>query len=304
MKPLLFIYYAMFNMAEKFSYGGQAVIEGVMMRGQRNMVTVVRRPNGELTTDTRALPTFYTNWMRKTPLIRGVIVLIEAMALGFKTLIYSANVSLEEEGETVGGWFVWTTTIVSFAFAVVVFFVGPLFLTRLFNVNSTVLFHLLEGCVRLAIFIAYLKLMTLMPDIKRVFAYHGAEHKVVNTYEAGVPLEVEAVKAYSTAHTRCGTSFLFVVLVIAILVFALIGIPSLWLMVLSRIVLIPVIAALGYEVIYFAGRHSNNRLVRIVLAPGLWLQSLTTREPDEKQLEVAILALSTVIEADKTETAT
>ena len=267
------------------------------------MVTVVRRPNGELTTDTRPLSTFYIGWMRKTPLIRGVIVLIEAMVLGFKTLIYSANVSLEEEGETVGGWFVWVTTIVSFAFAIAVFFVGPLFLTRLFNVNSTVLFHLIEGCVRLTIFIAYLKLMTLMPDIKRVFAYHGAEHKVVNAYEAGVPLEAGAVKAYSTAHTRCGTSFLFVVLVIAILVFALIGIPSLWLMVLSRIVLIPVIAGLGYEVIYFAGRHSNNRLVRIVLAPGLWLQSLTTREPDDRQLEVAILALSTVIEADKTETA-
>jgi hypothetical protein len=143
--------------------------------------------------------------------------------------------------------------------------------------------------------------MTLVPDIKRVFAYHGAEHKAVNAYEAGVPLEVEAVKEYNTAHVRCGTSFLFVVLIIAIVVFALVGRPAVWLMVLSRIILIPVIAALGYEVIYFGANHIRNGFVRAILAPGLWLQTLTTREPDDSQLDVAVTALRKVVEVDQLE---
>ena len=290
-------------MANRFYYGGQAVIEGVMMRGRRNMATAVRRPNGELTVDVQSLSTIYTGRMRKAPLLRGVIVLVEALVLGLKTLLYSANVSLEEEGEKVSGGFIWVLMIVALIFAVAVFFMVPLFLTRLFNIDETVVFHLIEGFIRFAFFIAYLKLMTLMPDIRRVFAYHGAEHKVVNAHEAGVPLEIEAVKAYSKAHTRCGSSFLFVVLMIAIVVFALIGQPSLWLMVVARITLVPVIAALSYEVIYFGARHSNNRLVRAIMAPGMWLQTLTTREPDDGQIETAILALNKVIEADQPEEA-
>ena len=157
--------------------------------------------------------------------------------------------------------------------------------------------------IRLAIFITYLKLVSLIPDIKRVFTYHGAEHKVVNAYEDGVLLEVEAVRKYNTAHVRCGTSFLFIVLIIAIVVFALVGRPSLWLMVLSRILLIPVIAALGYEVIYFGAKHIKNAVIRAVLAPGLWLQRLTTREPDDSQLEIALTALKKVIEIDQLEEA-
>jgi len=286
-------------MANQFNYGGQAVIEGVMMRGQKNMVTVVRRSNGELTADKQPLPAIYTGWMRKTPLLRGIIVLIEVLSLSIKTLIFSANVSLEEEGETVGGWFTWIVMGGSLVLAVGVFFVVPLFLTGLFNIGSGVVFHIVEGLIRLALFIAYLKLVTLMPDIKRVFAYHGAEHKVVNAYEAGMPLEVEAVKKYSTAHTRCGSSFIFGVLIIAILVFALIGLPSLWIMVLARILLIPVIAALSYEVMYFGSKYRSKLLARVVLAPGLWLQSLTTKEPDDGQLEVALTALRSVMEADQ-----
>jgi hypothetical protein len=180
----------------------------------------------------------------------------------------------------------------------------PLFLTKLLDpyIQSSLVFHLIEGSIRLAIFIIYLKLMTLIPDIKRVFAYHGAEHKTVNAYEDGVPLEVEVIKGYSTAHVRCGTSFLFAVLIIAILVFALIGRPSsLWLMVLSRIILIPVIAALGYEVTHFGGRHAKNGLVRAILYPGLLLQKLTTRQPDDSQLEVAISALRKVVEIEQPE---
>ncbi len=294
-------------MAKRFYYGGQAVIEGVMMRGQKTMVTAVRRPNGELAIDTQPLATIYTSWMRRVPLIRGIIVLIEALALGIKTLLYSANVSLEEEGEKISGGLVWAMVTISLVLSIALFFMAPLFLTKLLDpyIHSSLVFQLIEGFIRLAIFIVYLKLMILVPDIKRVFAYHGAEHKTVNAYEDGVPLEVEAIKKYSTAHVRCGTSFLFAVLIIAILVFALVGRPSsLWLMVLSRIILIPVIAALGYEVTHFGGRHAKNGLVRAILYPGLLLQKLTTREPDDSQLEVAISALRKVVEIDQLEEAT
>jgi len=286
-------------MAERVYYGGQALIEGVMMRGRKNMVTAVRRPDGEVVTETQALPAIYTGWVRKTPFLRGVIVLIETMVLGIKTLLYSANMALEEEGEEVSGWWVWVMLAVALALAAALFFVAPLFLTRLLNIESSLLFNLVDGLIRVAIFVAYLSAMSLMPDIKRVFAYHGAEHKTVNAYEAGIPLEVDAVREHSTAHVRCGTSFIFVVLVISILVFALVGLHTAWLMALSRILLVPVIAAFGYEVIYFGGRHSHNILVRAVLTPGLWLQSLTTKEPDDSQLEVAVSALEKVVEAEE-----
>jgi uncharacterized protein YqhQ len=289
-------------MAE-FHYGGQAVMEGVMMRGRKHMATVVRRPNGELTNDIQLVPSLYAGRLRTLPLVRGIIVLIEALALGIKVLTYSANVALEEEGEKMEGWPVWLIMAFAMAIAVAIFFLTPLFITNLFTIESTVLFHLIEGVIRLAFFIAYLWLISLMPDIKRVFAYHGAEHKTINAYEAGVQLEVEAVKEYGKAHVRCGSSFMFMVLLIAILVFSLIGRPSLWLMILSRILLVPVIAALGYELVYFAGRHTGNPLVKVIIAPGLWLQSMTTREPDDGQLEVGIAALKLVLEAEQAEEA-
>jgi len=288
-------------MAKKFYYGGQAVLEGVMMRGQKTMVTAVRRPNGGLAFDVQPLSSIYSGRLRKTPLIRGIVVLIEALVLGMKSLLYSANVSLEEEEENISGWLTWVLVTVSLAFAVALFFMAPLFLTKLFDpyINSSLVFHLIEGFIRLGVFIAYLKIMTLVPDLRRVFAYHGAEHKTVNAYEAGVPLEVEAVKEYNTAHVRCGTSFLFVVLIIAIIVFAMVGRPAVWLMVVSRIILIPVIAAIGYEIIYFGANHAENAIIRAILSPGLLLQALTTREPDDGQIEVAISALQKVVEIDQ-----
>ena len=294
-------------MAEKTYYGGQAVIEGVMMRGKKTMVTVVRHPKGNLVMNTKSLSALYTGRLRQMPFLRGIVVLIEAMVLGIGALMYSANVALEEEakeGDSVGK-LLWLSVVGALVFAVGLFFLTPLFLTKLLEayIDSSLVFNLIEGGIRLSIFIAYLAVVGMMPDIKRVFAYHGAEHKTVNAYEHGVPLEVEAVKKHDTAHIRCGTSFLFVVMMIAILVFALVGMPSLWLMVLSRVVLIPVIAAIGYEVTHFAGRHADNGLVRAILAPGLWLQSLTTREPDESQLEVAIAALGKVVESDGMEEA-
>jgi len=286
---------------KRFYYGGQAVIEGVMMRGQKTLATAVRHPSGELTVATQPLATIYTGRLRKAPLIRGIIILVETMVLGIKMLLYSANISLEEEEEELSGGFLWAMIAVALALGIGLFFIAPLFLTRLININSPILFNLIDGLIRLTFFIIYLKLVALVPDIKKVFAYHGAEHKAVNAYEDGTPLEVETARKHSTAHVRCGTSFLFAVLIIAIIVFALVGLPSLWLMVLSRILLIPVIAALGYEITYFGARHVKNSLVRVILAPGLALQKLTTREPDDSQLEVALAALKKVIEVDQLE---
>jgi len=286
---------------KKTYYGGQAVIEGVMMRGQDTVVTAVRRSDGELVIDAQPLPKIYTGRMRKAPFIRGIIVLIEALVLGIKALVHSANLSLEEEGEEISGGMLWLMVAGSMVFAVALFFLAPLFLTKLFDIDSPVIFNLIDGVIRVAIFIAYLKLMTLVPDIRRVFAYHGAEHKAVNAYENGVPLEIEAVRKYGTAHARCGTSFLFTVIIISIFVFSLTGLHTIWLMVLSRVVLIPVIASLSYEVIYFSSRHIDNALVRAITAPGLWLQSLTTREPDDSQVEVALAALKKVVEIEEAE---
>jgi hypothetical protein len=290
-------------MTKRFHYGGQAVIEGVMIRGQKAVVTVVRHPQGGLAMDTQPLAAIYTGWMRKTPLLRGVIILIEAMVLGIRSLLFSASISLEEEEKEISRKAVWAIIALALVLAIVLFLIIPLFLTKLINpyINSSLVFHLIEGFIRLVIFLAYLKIIGLMPDIKRLFTYHGAEHKVVNAYEAGMPMEVEAIRKYSTAHVRCGTSFLFAVLIIAILVFALIGRPSLWLMVLWRILLIPLIAALSYEVIHFGANHPKNALVKAILAPGLWLQALTTKEPNDSQLEIALTALKKAIEIDRGE---
>jgi uncharacterized protein YqhQ len=286
---------------KKFNYGGQAVIEGVMIRGANSVVTAVRRPAGDVTLDVSPLPKYSTGWMRRTPLVRGIIVLVEAMVLGLKSLLFSANVAVEEEVEEITPKAVWGMIASAVVLVAVLFFIAPLLLTRLVNayIPNSVAFNVIEGLIRLAIFVGYLKVISLMPDIKRVFTYHGAEHKTVNAYEAGVPMEVDAIRRFSTAHVRCGTSFLFTVLIIAIVVFSLVGRPALWLMVISRIVLIPVIAAIGYEVTYFSARHTHNWLVKIILAPGLLLQSLTTGEPDDRQMEVAIAAMNRAVEIDR-----
>ena len=276
-----------------------------MIRGRSSVVTAVRRPSGEVVLDVKPVPSIYTSRLRRIPLVRGVIVLIEAMVLGIKSLLHSANIAMEEEVEEIPTKVIWGMMASAAILVVVLFFIAPLFLTKLVNayIPNSLLFQLIEGVIRLAIFIGYLKVISLMPDIKRVFTYHGAEHKAVNAYEAGVPMEVDAIKKYSRAHVRCGTSFLFVVLIVAIVLFTFVGRQVLWLMVLSRVVLIPVIMALGYELIQFGARHTGNRLVRILLSPGLRLQSMTTGEPDDKQLEVAIAAMNKAVEIDREEEA-
>ena len=288
-------------MTKPFYHGGQAVIEGVMMRGERNFAISVRRPDGKLEIIRQPLASIYKGRLRKTPLVRGIVVLIETLILGTRALLQSAQIASAEEGEEIPAAALAGIVATSLAFAIALFFVVPLLATRYFDIyiRSDLISNMIEGFVRIGLFIAYLKLIGLVPDIRRVFAYHGAEHKVVNAYEDGRPLEIEAIKNYSTAHARCGTSFIFVVLIIAILVFSSLGRPQLWLSILSRIILLPVIAALGYEMTRFMAKHSKNALARVLLTPGLALQSMTTREPDDSQLETAISALNEVIEADK-----
>jgi uncharacterized protein YqhQ len=290
-------------MEKSFHYGGQAVMDGVMIRGKEGVAISVRQPNGELNTVRQPLASIYKGRLREMPLVRGIIVLVETLVLGTRALLHSAQVAAAEEGEEkIPAALLWGTVAVSLALGVVLFVMVPLFATRYLidpYIDSALLSNVFEGLIRIGIFIAYLKLISLMPDIRRVFAYHGAEHKVVNAYEAGVPLEVEAVKNYSTAHARCGTAFLFIVLILAIFVFALVGQPTLWIRILSRIALIPVIAVIGYEIMKFGAAHIDNKIVRVLLAPGLLLQAITTREPDDSQLEAAISALSEVLEIDK-----
>jgi len=290
-------------MEKSFHYGGQAVIEGVMIRGKGGVAISVRQPNGELNIVKQPLASIYKGRLRDMPLIRGIIVLVETMVLGTQSLLHSAQVAAAEEGEEkIPAALLWGTVAVSLALGVVLFVMVPLFATRYLidpYIGSALLSNVIEGLIRIGIFIAYLKVISLIPDIKRVFAYHGAEHKVVNAYEAGVPLEVESVKNYSTAHARCGTAFLFIVLIVAIFVFALVGQPTLWIRILSRIALIPVIAVISYEIMKFGAGHINNKIVRVLLAPGLLLQSITTREPDDSQIEAAISALNEVIEIDQ-----
>jgi len=290
-------------MEKSFHYGGQAVIEGVMIRGKEGVAISVRQPNGELNVVRQPLASIYKGRLREMPLIRGIIALVETLVLGTQSLLHSAQVAAAEEvGEKIPTALLWGTVAVSLALGVALFFMVPLFTTRYLidpYIDSNLLRNVFEGLIRIGIFIAYLKVISLIPDIKRVFAYHGAEHKVVNAYEAGVPLEVESVKNYSTAHARCGTAFLFIVLIVAIFVFALVGQPTLWIRILSRIALIPVIAVISYEIMKFGASHTNNKIVRILLAPGLLLQAITTREPDDSQLEAAISALNEVIEIDR-----
>jgi uncharacterized protein YqhQ len=291
-------------MEKSFHYGGQAVIEGVMIRGKEGVAISVRQPDGELNVVRQPLASIYKGRLREMPLIRGIIALVETLVLGTQSLLHSAQVAAAEEvGGKIPTALLWGTVAVSLALGVALFFMVPLFTTRYLidpYIESALLSNVLEGLIRIGIFIAYLKVISLIPDIKRVFAYHGAEHKVVNAYEAGVPLEVESVKKYSTAHARCGTAFLFIVLIVSIFVFALVGQPTLWIRILSRIALIPVIAVISYEIMKFGAGHMNNPVVRVLLAPGLMLQAITTKEPDDSQIEAAISALNEVIEIDKT----
>jgi len=273
---------------------------GVMIRGRNSLAIAVRKMDGGIDISSRPLATLYKGKWREIPFVRGVIALIEAVVLGTGALMFSAQVSTETEQEKITAGMIWGSVALGVVLAVALFFVLPLLAARLLDpiISSAFISNLVEGFIRIVFFIVYLALIGRMQDIREIFAYHGAEHMSVNAYEAGVPLEVGPVRHYSTAHTRCGTSFLLVVLVLSILVFALLGRPNIWLSIASRILMLPVIAALSYELIKFEAAYSHNRLVHWLLMPGLWLQTLTTRQPNDQQLEVAIAAMKKALETD------
>jgi uncharacterized protein YqhQ len=283
--------------------GGQAVLEGVMMRGPSAWSVAVRKPDGEIAEINRPVVSLLARHpVFRLPIIRGVIALGESLAIGFRALAISANYAAAQEGDEEGE----PSTELSraqllFAFAVAIGFalllfkVSPALISNWLPIEGTTWFVIVEGLIRVGIFIAYLALISLWPDLRRVFEYHAAEHKAINAYEAGDPLQPEAVQRHSLIHVRCGTSFLLYVMVIAIFVFALFGRPEWYWLILTRIAALPLIAGLAYEVIRFAGRHPHNAVLRAVLAPGLLLQRLTTRQPTLDQIEVSIRALREVL---------
>jgi uncharacterized protein YqhQ len=280
--------------------GGQAVLEGVMMRGISTWSVACRTPEGNIQVTSEPI----VSWAKRSrilrlPVIRGVVALAESLKIGFRALAISANAQLadEEEPQEIGGLTWGITIFFSLVLAIGLFFVVPVGATSLIKdwLGSAFLFWLVEGVLRTAIFIGYIWAISRLPDLRRVFEYHGAEHKTISTFEAGDELTPERAERYSRLHPRCGTSFLLIVMVLAIFVFAPIGLPAWYWLLASRILGIPLIAGLSYEVIKWAGKHRNKGWVRAVMWPGLMLQNLTTREPDRDQLEVAIRALQEVL---------
>jgi uncharacterized protein YqhQ len=287
-------------MSKPFNYGGQAVIEGVMMRGRKHMAVAVRNSKGEIVLHSEPLnPRIYSSFINKVPFLRGFTLLWDALVLGMRTLMFSAEVAMSENEEVeFSGPIAWGTVAFSLIIAITIFFVSPLLLISLIKqlINVPILVqHLIEGTVRLVLFLGYIWAIGHIADIKRVFGYHGAEHKAINAYEQGVELVPEQVAKCSIVHPRCGTAFLLIVMVISIFVFALVGDPPLWLKILSRIVLIPVIAGIAYEFLKFSAAHQQNPIMKILIAPGLALQGMTTREPDFSMLEVSIAALKKLL---------
>ncbi len=315
----------------KFYYGGQAVMEGVMMRGRNSAAVAIRRPDASIYLHEEALnPRLYQNRLFRLPFLRGLLLLWEMLVLGTRLMTFSANVAsgainpespslkatnatassddvsgiaADEELEAppqIGGAVLIFTLLLSLGFAVVVFFLGPLFIASLLHnqIGTGWLNLTVEGVVRLVLLVGYLYLIGRLPDIQRVFGYHGAEHKAINAMEQGDPLDVAHVRRASRVHTRCGTGFLLLVMVVSIFVFALVGSPPLLIKVISRIILVPVVAGISYELMRLGAANYRFRIVRWLLAPGLALQGLTTREPDDSMIECAIAALKRVIQRD------
>jgi Predicted metal-dependent enzyme len=322
----------------KFYYGGQAVMEGVMMRGRRAVAVATRRPEGDIYVYEELLsPKIYQNKIFQWPFLRGMVMLWDMLVLGTRMMTLSANIATgaldpatlplvaepggskpvepvsataeaktaagetgEEMPQMFGGLSLVLTMLVSLTFAVALFFVGPLLVTGLLHnqIGSGWLSLIFEGVLRLAILLGYLYLIGRLADIQRVFGYHGAEHKAINTMEQGYPLDVEHVRQASRVHTRCGTGFLLIVMVVSIFVFAFVGTPSFPIKIISRIVLIPVVAGISYELMRLGAANYRYRVVRWLLAPGLALQGLTTREPDDSMIECAIAALKRAVNSD------
>jgi uncharacterized protein YqhQ len=290
--------------------GGQAVLEGVMMRGPGNWAVAVRTPSGDIKQVSKPIQSAMARHrLFRLPVVRGVIALGESLAIGFRALAISANYAQQQEGEEgevetelSRGALIFAFAI-AIGFAIMVFKVGPALLADLLPISNGTWFVVVEGLIRVSIFVGYLALISLLPDLRRVFQYHAAEHKAINAYEAGEPLEPQIAQRYSLIHPRCGTAFLLWVMVLAVFVFAFFGRPVWYWLIATRILLLPVIAGIAYELIRFAGKHQDNRFLMTLLAPGLWLQRLTTREPSLDQLEVSIRALREVLDLEGAGTA-
>ena len=284
--------------------GGQAVLEGVMMRGPRNWAVAVRKPDGEIAQVGCPISSpMARHWALRLPIIRGVVALGESLAIGFRALSVSMNYATHtddggEDAEEVeiGRWTIFFSFAVAIGFVLIVFKVGPGLLTDSLPINDGSWFVIVEALIRISLFVGYLALLSLLPSLKRMFEYHAAEHKAINAYEAGEELTPEIAQRYSLIHPRCGTSFLFWVVVISVFVYAPFGKLPIQYIILTRIAFLPFIAGIAYELIRFAGKHADNKLLMTLLAPGLWLQRLTTREPTLDQLEVSIRALHEVLD--------
>ena len=299
--------------------GGQAVLEGVMMRGVRNWAVAVRKPVlapdasagpdpaapdaaplGPIEVQVFELRQAHRRLLLRLPVIRGVVALVDSMAIGIRALGISANAQMIEEDKEISGGMWVGTIVVAMVFAIGLFFLIPVGLTSLIKhqLGSSILFWVVEGTIRTTLFLGYMLLLSRVRDLRRVFEYHGAEHKTISCFEAGLPLTPANAQRFSRLHPRCGTSFLLIVMILAIFVFAPVGLPAWWILVITRIVGVPVVAGLAFEVIKWAGRNRRRRWVQMIMYPGLQLQRLTTREPDLDQLAVSIASLSAVLERE------
>jgi uncharacterized protein YqhQ len=285
----------------RFNYGGQALIEGVLMRGRDAIAVAFRHPDGRIVWASESLDSGPHGFrFAKAPLVRGLIVLYETLIVGTKWLVRSANLQASGEGVELGTGSVALLLGVTLVAGVGVFFLLPLFIASAAtsNISEAWVQHLVEGLVRVAIFMGYLALVSRQPDVRRVFQYHGAEHMTIHALEAGDPLTTSAVRKYPTAHPRCGTEFLVVVIALSIVVFSFLGRSNLALMVVGRVVLIPVIAAIGYELLRAGARHRANPVVRAIMYPGILVQMITTKRPSDDQIEVAIVSMEQALTAD------
>ena len=285
------------------SYGGQALVEGVLMRGKKALASAMRAPDGKIVVISEKLKGIYENKLFQIPFLRGLIILWDSLVIGMKYLTISANLQ-SNDNEKIGGSSLYLAVIISISFAILIFFVLPFFITNLLSsfINLNVISNnFLEGLIRLIIIIIYLWLISLMPDIRRVFAYHGAEHKTINAYEDHSELDVPSVMKYSVQHPRCGTSFLLTLVVFSIILFSFFGYMPFLMKLISRIVFIPIIAMFAYEFIRWLGSHLENPIIRLIAMPNMALQNLTTREPSPEMVEVAIKAFTSLIEFEKDE---
>jgi uncharacterized protein YqhQ len=284
-----------------YTYGGQALIEGVLMRGRDAIAVALRHPDGRIVYATERLDSGFhgTTWS-KLPLIRGLVVLYETLIVGTRWLVRSANVQAEEQGIELGKGSIVLMLGLTLVAAVGIFFLLPLLIASVTtaNVENGLVQHMVEGLIRVAIFLGYLVVISRAPDIRRVFQYHGAEHMTIHALEAGDPLTVDEVRKYPTAHQRCGTEFLVIVIILSIFAFSLVGRQTPIVMIASRILLIPVIAAVGYEILKYGARHRSNPLVKALLYPGLLVQMITTKQPSDDMIEVAIVSMAQALEAD------